>query len=476
MSEPGPLRLALLLADGSPRRLTAWAELLCRASVPLQIVRPDRAQAAVHERGALPLPFDIPCLHVPAPVRSFGRPELHEALELCNPLIEEMDFPATGSWAGELALAADVAGLCHALLHGAEEEGVALRDEHGRFPPEESLLVRRGLIDMPVADRLGRSIGTMLWRLANRRERLPDPEWFLCATLDIDSAGMYRGRALARNLRTVWRMAPGSLPKAAGQAAMVHAGLMEDPHLRLRELAEALEGMDVPATFFCQTHRRHRLDSYRLSCSSRLVRYLRRILKNGYHHVGLHGSYATRDLGRGFLGSQWRQLRRLLGPGIEPVHRAHYLREPAGAPGQEITVDSTLGYGAREGFRRGTAMPFRLKEAEGRRGRPRVLLEAPPTLMDSTLAQFRGMTPEQAWETGRALMLRVRDSGGLFVPIWHPHNMEPLLWPGWGEVFLDLVTEAKRLGAQPLPLALAARSADSRFAAIRGEVSRYHVT
>ncbi len=469
MSGPEPLRLALHLADTSRERLTAWAELLSRTSVPLRIAAADSAHAAVHERGAPPTPEHLPCLHVSAPVGSFRRAELTEALELCTPMIEEMDFPAAGSWAGEVALSADVAGLCHAILHGAEETRVALHDEHGRFPPEESLLVRNELIDMPVADRLGRSIGTMLWRLANRRERLPEPEWFLCTTLDIDSAGMYRGRALARNLRTVWRTAPGKIPRAIGQAMMVQAGLMEDPHLRLRELAEALEGMDVPAIFFCQTHRRHLLDSYRLSRSPRLVRYLRRILKNEFHHIGLHGSYATRELGRGFLGAQWRQLRRLLGPGIEPVHRAHYLREPAGAPGCKVSVDSTLGFGAREGFRRGTAIPFRLREEEGP---PRCLIEAPPTLMDTTLRHFRGMTPQQAWEKGRELMLRVSESGGLFVPLWHPENMEELLWPGWSEVFLDLITEAKRLGARPLPLALAARRADSRFVTIRTDIRR----
>lgn len=474
MSGQRPLRVALLPRQVSGTWHMLWADLLQRTSIPLELLHPEGAEVVIQERGSVePPPPGLPCLHVPAPAPAKTREELVEAFGYCRPLaVQWGGFPELED-TREFGLSADLPGICHALLHGAEEAWTSVRDAHGRFPPEESLLVREDVIDVPVADRLGRALGFILWRLSGRREPPPAPPWFLCATLDIDSAGMYRGRALARNMREIWRTAPGRTPRALVQAAMVTTRLEQDPHLGLRELAEALEGMAIPATFFCQTHRRHRLDSYRLARSPGLVTRLRRILANEFHHVGLHGSYATRDLGGGFLRAQWSMLRGLLGPGITPVHRAHYLREPAGAPIRGRSVDSTLGHGAREGFRRGTAFPFRLREAAGHEGTP-AILEAPPTLMDSTLRHFRGMTPEDAFDTGRELMLRVRETGGLFVPVWHPHNMEELLWPGWGDVLFDLLREAQRLGARPLPLALAAEALDDRLMTIRESLRRLH--
>ena len=228
--------------------------------------------------------------------------------------------------------------------------------------------------------------------------------------------------------------------------------LQKDPHLLVRYVAEALDGLDVPATIFVQTRRIHKLDNYSLGRSRELLAQLKDVTENCGHEIGLHSSYATRDLESGVWAAQWRRLRKMLGSKVTAVHRGHYLRtepdarfvlpETAGR-----LVDSTLGYGGQPGFRRGTAFPFSAGGA----------IELAPCVMDSTLRYHARLTAEQAYDSAAKLLETVRETGGAYVPIFHPHNMEDFFWPGWRDVFFDLVAAAKERGATMQSLARTAR-------------------
>lgn len=346
-----------------------------------------------------------------------------------------------------------------ARLAGAGE-GVR-RDAHQRAIYNEEMVV-----DEPNFDQIARGIGRFLLEAAGRTFDAPR-EFTACVTFDIDSAGMFRGANPWHFAKLIPRGNLGAYGRfvVAGLATTVR--LSVDPHLRLRPLLRALVKRGVPATFFVQTHREHRLDNYDLRTSPAIKEAMREAIRDG-HQVGLHSSYATRDRGVEFWRAQWERLRAELGDAVSPVHRAHYLRVPDDlttyAPPMEgrPLIDSSLMYSEREGFRRGTCHPFRLGEEQ---------VEMPPCLMDSTLRWHRGFAPEEARQTAARLMRQVQSVGGVFTMVWHPHNMDEIIWEGWNEVFFGLIGEAKRLGARFQTLADAAMSLQSEADRLERELA-----
>lgn len=323
------------------------------------------------------------------------------------------------------------------------------KDRHGRPLPEASLLSSLNLLDRPVLDEMCRELGAFIGRMTGC-ESTPPPWWFI-PTLDLDSPGLFTKRGFPSYFRRVAKQRPASLPRLAFDGFRTSIRILKDPHIRHRQIGEVLEGMNIHGAFFTQVRRWHQLDNYNLKPRGEMARDLRAILENRFHDVGLHSSFATIDRGEVGWKAQWKRLRRTIGK-HDLIHRSHYLRWPATqpwpSPVDEPYVDSSLGYGGREGFRRGTAFPFPLRPDA---------VELPPTVMDSTLIYHRKMTPGKAWDVSIALLERVRLTGGVFVPIWHPNNMDDYLFPGWGELLYDLSREAMRRGAMTCRPTLLAR-------------------
>lgn len=420
---------------------SALAGLLARTGIRIEITEPDQAEVCLVIGGTAGLEPRAPVARM-----TRGRPSaeiIRKAMRFFPPVQD--DDPGAPA----------VPPLIDIAMAVLADEPESDRDEHGRPTPESGLPGRAGLLDRPFLDELARQFGKYLWQLAGRAEAAyPPPRWTICVTLDIDSAGMFRGRAAVRNLRAIAGQNPWRLPEAAWLALRSRIGAGRDPHLCTRPVAESLEGLGVPATIFVQTHRRHRLDSYDLArAPRRMTRDLKAIIENRVHEVGLHSSYATRDARPRFFHKQWKRLRKVLGPGVTPVHRAHYLRAAKGVaywnPWPRDMVDSSLGFGQREGFRRGTAFPWRPAEKT---------IELAPAVMDSTLRYFANLDAESAFERVCQLMEPVSRTGGAFVMIWHPNNMDEFLWPGWANVLYDAIDEGRKRGAQFQSLAHTARA------------------
>jgi Family of unknown function (DUF7033) len=453
------LKIAVLSSEPvTDAQRRAIAAVLLRTGLSIQVVEPKEALVLlVWGKAPKGLPRR-PRVEIP-------RQEL--SMDLFPDFLDTVIGRATGTEHSLIerqtktitSLNLDLITLAQGLLEGWEEDA-GPHDHHGRFSPEGSAAYRHEVLDRPLLDEWCRALGKMLWKASGASDsEFPTPEWSFCLTLDIDSAGMFRpARSAVRHFRQIIKEVPNRLPAAMILALQTWIGAARDPHLRVRELAEMLEGMEVPSTFFVQTHRKSPLDSYDLSQHGYLLRSLWAICNSGYHQVGLHSSYATVESDPGFFSAQWKRLGKLLNQAPHPVHRAHYLRCPEQAGyelprGMKNLVDSSLGFGSAEGFRRSTAWPFR--SAQG-------VIELPPTVMDTTLRYFQGLDAEQAYERSVALMEKVQQTGGAFVPIFHPNNQDPFLWPGWREVLQDLSREAKRRGGSLQSLAHCARMLQTR--------------
>jgi len=83
----------------------------------------------------------------------------------------------------------------------------------------------------------------------------------------------------------------------------------------------------------------------------------------------------------------------------------------------DIKHDYTLGYAEREGFRCGTAHPYKLYDIVN--DRPTQIVEHPLIAMDGTFFQYRKIDCQEALEKIRELYETCLQTEGDFVILWH---------------------------------------------------------
>ena len=325
--------------------------------------------------------------------------------------VDGVAWPVPVGPAGPALLGDAVAGAAW-WLAGLQERGGA-RDEHGRAPYRASLQARLG--DAPGGP-LRPAVDAVRQRLAAElaRRGVDGPgrtwagaPWAVALSHDLDAvrtrrlgaalAGLMRGRpaeAARRALGPDRRRASIDALRALGRRHGASATWFVKPG--------AWAPQDVPG-----------------GLDASLVRTLRQWRGAGAE-VGWHPGYGAHDhparLAAEAARFEWAF-------GERPrLARTHFLRwtEPATPrllAGQGVAVDSTLGWSARPGFRRGTAHPFPLYDLDA--GRATGLWEMPLAVMDTTLADHQGLGAEAVDGALRAVFDAARQRGGVAVVLWH---------------------------------------------------------
>jgi len=160
--------------------------------------------------------------------------------------------------------------------------------------------------------------------------------------------------------------------------------------------------------------------------------------RNGGWTLGLHGSwFSWRDGER--LSSERERIEIAVNAPIKHT-RQHWLRfswdktwsaqEKAG-----LTVDSTLGFNNRPGFRNGAALAFQPWDHAG--CRPMTLTAIPMIMMDSQFYDYQLIDADTRLQAMSRWIDEVRAVGGVATVNWHTHTIvEPY---GWGEGYRDLL-------------------------------------
>jgi hypothetical protein len=317
-------------------------------------------------------------------------------------------------------------------------------DRYGRFDAGASLACREGFLDEPIVD---------VW-LKDLRERimaffpgqhLREAGSAFIPTIDVDHpfAVLYKNRVkvLAGNVRARFRSR-----SEWKQRKEILQGRARDPFDTFDDI-EWLHASRklVPRVFYlCAGPSRH--DS---SLSPRHGAFRDLVLKTTrYAATGIHPSFHSHK----DTGVLEREMEILAGiTGERPLaSRQHYLKFRLPRTYRDliekgIREDYSMGFASAAGFRSGTSRPYHFYDMGLETGT--ALRVYPLQIMDRTLKDYMGLSPEEAFRTIRRIVDGVAQYGGTLVSLWHNEAFSDHgEWAGWREVYLrmlDYIAEKK---------------------------------
>ncbi|MDT8322840.1 MAG: polysaccharide deacetylase family protein [Bacteroidota bacterium] len=357
-------------------------------------------------------------------------------------------FPVTAA----APLSSDIIAAAFFFLSLHEQWSSAARDRFDRFPAAASLLGARGELARPVLAEYALQLRAVL---RSAGHDLPDTGRYegrraaAVMTHDIDYLSKFTAGLLFRELVKNFLFNRRHVSGAERlQRLREYLGFMReenDPYVQsiLRMLAVE-EQRGIRGSWLFKAGGRDRRDvSYRLEGAR--ARRIIALLREKGHDIGLHPSFHAHT-DAAMLRREHQRLRSATDADLRSV-RQHYLRfiypkTWRQQAAENFFVDSTLGFAEEEGFRNGCCHPFLPWDLD--RGEVLPIWELPLTVMDGTLAQYRGMTPGDARMRIDALLRTVTEAGGVAVLLFHNTAYDAHDFPGWGEVFAHAAESMER--------------------------------
>ena len=307
-------------------------------------------------------------------------------------------------------------------------------DEHGRFPAEASWMGRNGILHIPWVDQLVRQLARYL--------ELEDPHTgpAVRASLDIDDAYAFKGRGSRALTGLAADLIYGRFGLMKSRIRWLAGG--QDPfdryHLIDQWLGDIKKNTHI---FFLLASRPSTLD-HNLDPGSEAIRQLVRNWASGAL-PGIHPSYRSLENPE-LIRQEADTLSRITGRQVTSA-RFHFLRFRLPASyrallGAGIGADHSMIYPDAPGYRAGTGHPFIWFDLE--KDQPTELRVFPYLVMDRTMRQYLGWSPELAIQQIRQWQAESRANGTPFSWIWHNSTLGPVEnWEEYVPVARSLMPE-----------------------------------
>jgi len=306
-------------------------------------------------------------------------------------------------------------------------------DNHGRFSASQSAAFRFGFLERPLLHEWAAVVREDLKK--NHANLIFTPPKFSCQlTYDIDLAWAFKHKSLIRQvgggLTDIWH---GRYDWVAARLRTV-LGKQTDPFFTFDYLDQCHKERDDLPVFFFLLGDRGPFDHNISPRNPALRQLINRI--SAKYPLGIHPSYrSNQETGRLQL-----EIERLKAMSDLPVVRSrqHYLllRFPdtyqmLSAHG--IQADYTLGYADALGFRASIAVPFTWYDISRETWTQLVL--HPFQVMDVSLKDYMGLSPDSAITRIADLQSKLRRCGGTLTTIWHNSSFSALHgWKAWAAV------------------------------------------
>jgi len=343
---------------------------------------------------------------------------------------------------GRLVFHVDIIASSFFMLSRLEEIRPKMYDGHGRFPGSASVAYRQRFLDIPIVDQYAIFLREWLKVLkpdiqfakANPKINLThDIDWVFTFSDIVQFAQKIGGllikqKNLSETLNQFRELYFQFISPAQGEF-----------YRSIYWLADLSEryGFISKFYFMAADHNKYQ-QGYDPTLS--LIQSCLRDLRHRGHGIGFHPGYSTfQDPSQ--LVVEKERIEKALGESVSEG-RQHYLRfrvfdtwrqwEQAG-----LQYDSTMGYADQEGFRCGTCHPYHPFDFE--RDREMTIWEIPLIVMDTSLFQYRKMSPEQGKDRVLELAYRCAEVGGTFTLLWHNTSFSGALQK-WGATYPEILS------------------------------------
>jgi hypothetical protein len=301
-----------------------------------------------------------------------------------------------------------------------EEWQVFECDKHQRFEAHSSLLFQNNFHLKPVVD---------LWILefkvflqsAYPELQLPEPQFKIISTLDIDNLYAYKNKGIIRTFAAT----------AKDLTRLDFKTIIQRTNVLLRNIKDPFDVYDEVAKFCSDQH-------VPLICF-----FLMRTGKTYDRTVDPRSSAFKKDL----LREECNLLSEKSGDEVQ-LSRQHFLRFDIRSTPQllierGIQVDCTMGYASSPGFRAGTSYPFHYFDFSKEQAAD--LLFLPFCAMDGAYYVYTNKNPEDAFNSLFSLAKEIKNAGGFFVTVFHERSFSNHLYPGFGSLYKRMHLRLKEL-------------------------------
>ncbi len=312
-------------------------------------------------------------------------------------------------------------------------------DEHLRFPPAQSLQQQLDLLEIPVIDGWALILKNILLKkfpslLFGKRK------FKFIPTIDVDRAFYFRPKGLLQNTARLIKAAANFNTERI--ATLIKSRLTNhDPFDTFDYLSHIHQQYRLqPIFFFLLTKQGDQVFGPQLNVKNEAFKTLiSRMAKEA--QIGLHPSY-TSSVETKKLNEELTALQQLSHKKIDQS-RQHFLKIQLPHTYLKLIKagihhDYSMGYAAQLGFRAGTCTPFFWYDLQLEKQTH--LKIHPFAVMDVTLQQYLGLTPDMAIQKIDELLTHVKLVNGTFCSLWHNESLSEMgRWKGWKMVYEEML-------------------------------------
>jgi len=339
------------------------------------------------------------------------------------------------------ALPFDVFSAIFYLVSRYEEYQPFVRDGHGRFTANLSRSVELGILDKPVVN---------IWALEIKKiilDKYPkfqftERKYKFRPTYDIDTAFAYTQKGLVRTTGRYLVDLKDLNWFDFSQRTQVLFGRKHDPYDTFDLQIEYQKKYNLRPIYFILFARYGRFDK-NVNIRNKTFRFLIKRLGD-YAIIGIHPSYNSIEHPE-YLSFETGKLSEVINQEVFRS-RQHFLRlvlpdTYRNLIEHDITDDYSMGYAALPGFRAGICSTYNFYDLDTEEETK--LRIHPFAVMDGTLNDYMGLTPTDAIEQIRKLILEVKKVNGTFISLWHNESLSnQKRWTGWRKVYEELLEMA----------------------------------
>ncbi len=315
-------------------------------------------------------------------------------------------------------------------------------DKHNRFPARASVAWKNNFLDLPVVNywvkNLAKELSSFYPGLI-----LKLPRFSYQPTIDVDQAWAVKNKPFIKIAGGLVKDALKGNAKKVRFRLDILSGKSDDPFFTLPEWDKLHDSFADKLKVFILAGNTSCYDMI-VSPENRNWQQMVKTISLKYQ-AGLHPSYSSHKKESAILRE--KQLLESLTGNPVIISRQHFLklRFPdtfRNLLKSGIREDHSMSYPDYPGFRAGIAFPFPFYDLE--KDISTELMIYPFAVMDRTLKDYLGLTPSMAIEKLEKLINSVKETGGLFISVWHNDSLSDYdEWKGWKSVYLKMIELCK---------------------------------